>query len=512
MTSKAWAKPLILAILLCALGLFAFWFENKHKPEKEESAELDKKIFPIKDQSIAEITLLQNGKKIVIQCLDLEAKLCKAGDQSKWQIVEPLKAMADTTNVNALLSTLTHAEPKSTVDLKEETSEKKAALLKEYQLNTAVENFAKSTGYVQMKNANGEFYAVSFGTTYVTGDSFFAVTAKGKELKPETNTIYLIPNYFKEATGKDLTHWRNKKLFSIATSEIDSFSYTGKKTSVSGKKNENKWALDFTKPEKLTAVPGDVENVDNFLSVVTNTNARDFRFDNKQDAAAKKLLSKVQKIVMVEMKKGAETFQLELYMEPGTPPYHYVTVSNLDPVFEIDLSSGNRFEKDVKDFRLSKLLSSVERFQADQAVFSWTGKKDAPLKLLKKNGGWGTEEKEYQFKPAQMENLLDTLMNSRILRYIPRGQSLSGTPAVSLSLGDEKNPDKRKWTFFKAGRKIYAQDKEGDTVELTKEFSVKLPWNRKDFEKFPEPTAEEMPGGAHGHGHGDDHSHEGHSH
>lgn len=495
MTSKAWAKPLILAILLCALGLFAFWYENKAKPENEETADLEKKVFPIKNKSIAEIALFQNGKKTVMQCLDLDAKLCKPGDQSKWQITEPLKTQADVSNVNGLLSTLNHIEPKSAVDLKEETPEKRAALLKEYKLYDVVENLKKSTGYIQIKRADGEIVMLSFGENYVTGDSFFALVAKGKaeNIKPMSDTVYLIPNYLKESSGKELSHWRNKKLFSWSASEISSFSYAGSKTSFNAKKNENKWTLDFTKPTIQAGLPGDVENVDNFLSVIVNTNAKGFKFDNKSDPSAKAFIATLKHLIRLEIKKGEESLQFDFFEKSGGAPSYYALVNNLDPVFEVDQGANNRFNKDVKDFRLSKLLSSIERFQAVHAAFTWKNKKEAPLKLEKKSGNWNTDEKGYQFKPARIESLLDSLMNSRIESYVLKNKMTPGPDAVTLALGDEKTPEKRVWTFFKSSGKIYAKVHEGDTVELTHEFDKQLPWNRKEFEKFADITHESQP-------------------
>jgi len=85
----SWNRQLGLAAALFALGSLAYWLEYSHRPAKESADEQSKRVFHLKDTPIQSIKMHDGEKTIVLSCSDLSAKLCKPGDNSKWEIAEP---------------------------------------------------------------------------------------------------------------------------------------------------------------------------------------------------------------------------------------------------------------------------------------------------------------------------------------------------------------------------------------------------------------------------------------
>ncbi|MBI3533905.1 MAG: hypothetical protein HY072_00240, partial [Deltaproteobacteria bacterium] len=138
MTKLNWIKPLILAVVLIVISSAAYWLVNTHKPEHEQKEEDAKKVVKIKDTQLESIKVVVAEKYFVFKCLDLQNKtnkLCKPSDQSKWELVEPLKTNGDSANVNSFLSSLQYLSSQNTIDLSTESEEKRKSLLKEYKLD-----------------------------------------------------------------------------------------------------------------------------------------------------------------------------------------------------------------------------------------------------------------------------------------------------------------------------------------------------------------------------------------
>src|SRR5690606_5088104 len=91
MTSVSWAKQAVLAVLLFALGTFAYWQEFQRKPTQEKKGELSKRVFQLEDKQIAQIRYVDGKKSFALDCLDVAAQLCKPGSQGAWEITEPVK-------------------------------------------------------------------------------------------------------------------------------------------------------------------------------------------------------------------------------------------------------------------------------------------------------------------------------------------------------------------------------------------------------------------------------------
>lgn len=468
-----WRNQAVLAGTLFALGLGAYWLEFKRKPARESADEQSKKVFSLKDRQIQSVALLDpKGPRASFEfsCVDVAAKLCKPGDNSKWQLQAPLKFKADDSNVNSLVSTFNNLNATEVIDLKEETTEKRQALLKEYGLDAEVR---KGTGARKVKIVTdaGAFVA-HFGNTHPIGDSIFAVVEKDSQV--DEMRVFVVPSYFKSQFDHDITFWRDKKIFSFASNDVTGFELSGGKASIVAVRADGGWTLRSGTEE----LPGDIENIDNLISAIAFLSAKGFS-DARALQGAKKVLtlkiSTAAPIVLTLHGKG------DLKKPTGKL---YATVAGLDPVFELDPYTLDRLNKSPKDLRLTKLITSMDRFGARK--LEWSGKSMGEgVTQVSKDGKWtiqgGGKEISTTEKTTQ---LLDKLSGNRIREFLTGSVKGAGEPdGVTLKLFNDKEL-KRHLVFWKSGPKLYGRDllaKRKEALEIDPALISDLPWSRDDL-------------------------------
>ena len=487
MSQISWYRQLGLALLLFGLGSGAIWLEYKHKPAQEALEEQGKKIFQLSDHNkedlIQSIALISPQKRVILNCAEGASRTCKPGDNSKWEILDPLKAKADDSNVNSLVSSLNNLKSTESINLKEETPEKKAALLKEYGLDSTSR---KNTQQIRVKTAQGES-TLYLGLTHPIGESIFAIVEKGNS---NENSVYLIPTQFKSNLDHDLSHWRDKRLFSLSAQEIESFQIENPKGRFSAERKNGKWTLHAAQEE----LQGDIETVDSLLSTGVFLSAKSFLSDSKGDPKALSTLKGTSKVASLSIQQSKGTSKetpapllLNLFQkkDKGPTQHLYATVSNLDPVFEIDPSSLDRLNKSAKELRLSKLITSMDRFAAKHLEFSGTPIGPTSLKLSEKEGKWILESNKKEASKEKVQELLDKLSGNRIKDFLKGTAVPSGSKeGLILTLEDEKSSSKRQFVFWKNGDLLYAKDLLAPKEEaflVDKVLKDALPWNSTFF-------------------------------
>lgn len=482
MTQVNWTRQLGLAVALVALGSVAYWLEFKHKPQKEAAEEQTKHVFNLKESPVQSIIIHDGAKKVTLTCSDFAAKLCKPGDNSKWEMSEPLRLKADDSNANALLSTLNTLTSNETIELKDETAEKRAALIKEYGLDANARNQNKK---VEVTTSAGKT-TLDLGLPHPIGESLFAI------VNGDENRVLLIPNFFKSTFDHDLAYWRNKKLFTFGSHEVESFELTNSKTHLTAEKKEGKWILHIGSDE----LTGDIENIDNFLSTVTYLSAKNFVSDQKNDEKAKSVLKNLANIISIKLQKEQGTAKdrpepvlLTLFQKKKgqtTDPL-FATVSNLDPLFELEPFVRDRLDKNVKDFRLTKLITAMDRFSAKRLEISGAGWGSNPILFNNQDGKWIKASDKTEVPADKVTGILDKLSGNKIQEFltgsaIPIGEK----EGLKLTLGDEKTPEKRQLLFWKKESKLYARDlqsKRNEAFQVDPSLIEVLPWNPEFFTK-----------------------------
>jgi hypothetical protein len=507
MSHVSWNRQLGLAIALFSLGTLTYWLEFKHKPSQEAASEESKKLFVLKDSPVKSVSLTDAGKTLTLTCSDFATNLCKPGDNSKWEVSEPARLKADDANVNSLISALNNLTSNDVIDLKDETQDKKASLLKEYGLDPASLKMAKT---IKLTTNSGETL-LYFGQTHPMGDSVFAVqekvpagqTATGKI---DESHIYMIGTYFKANFDHDLAYWRNKKLFSISAREIASLKLEGgKEGSLMAEKKEGNWIL-HSKNEELD---GDIENIDNLLNAATFLSAKSFVSDNKGDAKAKAALAGFSKVLTVTLQKEQgqakelpAPVELNLFRKkPFTPTGKLLaTLSNLDPLFELDPSTQERMNKTAKDLRLTKLITSMDKFSAKRLEFSGKPIGGPPLVLKNENGKWLFQSDKTEASGDKVQNTLDKLSGNRIQDFmvgksIPAGEQ----DGLKVMIGDDKTEAKRHLIFWKKDGKLYARDLQPTRAKKSEAYLIDtavesgLPWTQDFFKVVKETKPEVKP-------------------
>ena len=499
-----WTKQAILAGALLALGTTAYWLEFKHRPETESKEEQNKKLFNLKDVKVDSLTLNDGtGRSFQINCSSQSAQLCKPGDNSKWELALPVKLKADDSNVNALVSALNNLAVTETVDLKDDSAEKRATLLKEYGLDAAT-RAQSSTRRIEVATPQGTT-VLYLGLHHPIGDSLFALTENvpaGQKAtgKVDDSKVYLVPTYFKSNFDHDLTYWRDKKLMTASAHEIESFDLAGPKGLTSGIRKDGQWTLKSGKGEEF---PGDIENIDNLLTAATYLTAKNFVADKKDDLKAKAALQGSRSVLTLVMRpekgQAKETptpLTLTLFQK-GTKLY--ATVSNLDPLYELEPTALDRLNKEFKDFRLTKLITSMERFTAKRIEIA--GKAlggGAPIVLKSADSKWTMEGEKTEPNSDKIQNLLDRLSGNRILEFssnVPAGE----TDGWNIKIADEKGELKRNLAFWKSGAKLYGRDllsKRTEAFVIDPSVNEVLPKSRDHFMKkdVPPSPAPGLPG------------------
>jgi hypothetical protein len=528
-TQVSWTKPLALAATLVVLGTTAYYLEYKRAPEQEEMAEAAKKPLNLKDVSVAQIRVVDGNRRYLFRCVDDAAKMCKPGDNSKWEMLEPIKAKADDSNVNALISSVSNLATQDTIDLKEEKDDKRVRLLREYRLDAPTRQ-APGARRVEITMASGEVRTLFLGDTHPVGETIFAGLAQGKDVAAQAfdeKLILLVPTYFKANFDHDLTYWRDKRLLALASHQIKGFKLDWAKAQLSGERNHAQWTL----KSKTGEMSGDIESVDSLINGAIYLSAKQFVSESKTDATAKKTLAGAKKAVTLTLQPEAPGTDAKgqtpepivvTFLEKGKKLY--ATVSSLDPVYELDAAAKTKVTKELKDLRMTKLITSMDRFTTKRVEVSG-GSLGAPVVLTQADGKWtnaaAPSAAEKEIDSDRLQGLLDKLAGNRIQGFlegakIPAGQD----QGLRLMLGDEKDSKKRELVFWKSGDRLLAKDmssKRGEAFEVDRVVKDALPWDREFFKKKPKPAADaaakppipmEAPGtDNHGHGPGDGHGH-----
>ena len=503
MSPVSWRRNLALAFALLALGSATYWHEFTLKPKQEAAEERGKKIFDLKDHPVESIRFVSKERTFAFKCLDIVSKLCKPGDNSRWLVTEPSEFKADDSNVNALVAALNNLVPSDTIDLKDETPKKRENLIKEYKLDP---ESRKSAGAMRITvtSVSGEIQNLLIGDVHPISGAHFSITASGTAKGESVNEarISMIPAAFNSNLDHDKGYWRDKKLLALDAYDIVGFDLKGTKGDIHGERTSGQWLISSGKE----SMPGDIENVDNMITAAAYLTAKQFASENKNDTQSRKALQGTRKVLTLSLhsKKGATGTEksvdtmLSFFEKPSPPPIKgapkknpspvlYATVSNLDPLYEIDAASRDRMDKGLKDLRLAKLLTSMDRFATKKIELDGPPI-GPPMDLVQKNAKWlkdGTE-----IDNGQVQELLDKISGNRIQEYLLGSNIPAGEEAgIKITFKDEAGATKQKLVFWKNGKKLYARDlksaQAGKKEALLVDTAIEgaLPWNKEFFKK-----------------------------
>jgi hypothetical protein len=479
--SPNWTRPVALAGVLTALSTTVYWLEFKKKPDSERMKEQERKVFLLDQNQVAQVTMIQGASLIQVGCLDLATKQCLAGTNSKWELRAPSKLRADEVNVQSLLSSLNNLLPIDSIDLSTETPEKRGQLLVQYGLS---EEQRKSAQRVEVVDDSGNRIALVLGDIHPMGESRFALVERAARDLPAVADarVLIVPMTIKEAIQKPLTHWRDKKILTLHSVEIANIRFKGSKTSFEAFKKDSQWTLSGKENDvSYQALPGDIENIDNWISALAYLSAREFAAEQKTSPEGRKALAGTKQVLEIALsKQGEKPIMLQLF-ERRTKDVEklFLTASNLDPVFELEPAARQRLEKSIQDLRLARLLGSMDRFNAREISFKSPSLGAAPVIFKKADSKWSRQGLTAQDDDSKVTTILDRLSGNKVRSFLPERKP--GKDALEISLLDEKSQVLRKLEFWKDGTKVLGRDllsKRHETLELEPSLGSTLPWDK----------------------------------
>jgi hypothetical protein len=498
-----WKKPLYLALTLGVVSSGVYWYEYTQKPKQEKQADSDRRALRLKDLPVASIRLVDGIRSFAFRCLDLEQGLCKAGDNSRWELTAPSKLKGDDANVNALISALTNLSPTETLDLSGEPKEKQASILKQTRLEDAS---IQTPDYrrIEVTLKSGDQRTLYFGESHPIGESLYARSSLDGAAK-----ILIIPTYSKNHFDRDLTYWRDKKIVSFLPSQVKSFTLRGSEGELQAERSEGQWLLRAGKE----TIPGDIEGVDSLLNAVGYLNAKGFASENKASPDALNRIRGAKKALTLSLTlekapapvaSGAPVVRTEEQLEmvllerkfpaakkgAAQPSLVFATVSTLDPLYELDSGALPRLDKKLKDLRLSKLLTSNDRFSIRKIRISGGPIGKNALSFLQKEAHWVLESGK-AIESKKVSDLLDRLSGNRIQDFVAAAPSSLENAGLTVELLDEKGEARRKLGFWKDAGSLWARDLKSarkEKLKVDRAIEEALPWTATFFDP-PAPVA-----------------------
>ena len=326
----------ILFVLLVGIGGYVFFTQDKDnapkKPEEHKLVDLSGSA----DVSKLVITDAA-GKKIVLQ---------RSGKD--WRLVEPVNALADATEVNALVDSLVSMKSNNQLDSKEASGPKTGLDKPAFTIDLTAKDKAMQ---------------VQFGDRLVVGNGVYTKVGG----KPE---IEVVPADVLDKIDKPASAFRQLKLLDVPSFDIKQFAITSKDGAMKLEKSGVDWSI--TSPEKI---PAEASAVTDLLGQLTGLKATSFVDDSAEGADAMKTPA-----LSVSFSTQAPSTQPAATQSTTQPAmttiafgdfdllkkHVYVKVSDSPFVARLNASALDAFQKKPLDLRDKKVLDvkteEVSRF------------------------------------------------------------------------------------------------------------------------------------------------------
>lgn len=260
-------RTLFVLMILAGLGAYVYFVEVKGKQAEEKAEKAAKRLVPIDKIDVERLEIVNAGKRMAVAKVD-----------GKWQMTHPVSAPADTSVVDAVLSSLTGAETKGSVTPEGDS-------LRAYGLHDPKLFFTVASADKTVKITVGRKSPVS-QDTYVKIDD-----------QPEI----LLTSTTLEATGnRKPDDLRDKQLFTFAAGDVTAVTVKDGAATVVVRRHGDGWLLES--PAKLEA---DASVADGLASDIANLRAAGWIAETATPAElAANGLAKPAVVIEAELKTG----------------------------------------------------------------------------------------------------------------------------------------------------------------------------------------------------------------
>lgn len=486
---------LVLSGVLILLSVFMYWFVYHKKPNDEKIEEVKKRLFmtDVKDE-LEKVSIRyktkEKDKEYDID-LDMECKenCALQNPNAKWDLLRPILFKADEGNIVSFVNTLSTTRINDSLLIEGE----RESFLSRFGLSNT--SRALRSIVVKLKNHTHQIFLGDEGA--VNDNLYLLVETDGKT----SNQVHIVPANIRASVNRSISHWRSKKLFSFAASQIQSFDLINTNGKITFNKND-KGNWDST--EKDRAI--DQQTVDTFVTGLVYMNAQEYLSDDKKSDFIKyKFPSKARNTLNLRVKppKGNEkdeikTIRLDLYEVSieKKPAKIFGIFNDKNFIVELDKTGTDKFNKKSSEFWDKNVLSLDQKKgirKIKTTLFDNDDKKKVSVVYSSKDDGiWEPETKG------------QTADSNMIVEALNRFQTLKVDSFSSIQK-PPKGSDRElsSWEFFdKEGKLVRSIVIYGDTekkndyyirfknspfsgviAKLEKATAIKLPINVKGFQK-----------------------------
>lgn len=406
-----------LLVVLIALGTYLYFVESKRTPGGDSPKK--EKVFTVESDKIEEISIKSESGE--------QTTLRKTG--ANWQIVSPVSAKPDDTELSGLTTNLSTLEIQSVVD-------ENAADLKEYGL-------AEPRVQVTFK-AGGQEHTLHIGQKTPPGSDLYAKRGHDKK-------VFLIASYLDSTFNRKTFELRDKAAIRVDRDKLDAIEIVTPARTVRFAKANGEWQITAPTPGRadfsaVEAVAGRVAGLQ--MKSIVATDAPDIKKFGLDKPAATVRLSTGSAQATLEI--GGKAEENSVYARDTSRPV----------VFTVDGSLLDDFKKDPFEYR-QKDLFDARSFNSTRLDIVRAGQTHTFEKTKSKNKEDQEEEKWRQVSPqardvdqAKAESLLSAITGAQATAFA--GAAKMDKPELTVTIKFDEGRKEERVTFWRSGTTAHA--------------------------------------------------------
>jgi hypothetical protein len=381
-----------LFLVFVVLGGYVYLTEFRGKEERQKQEQAKKKVFPVEDKDVTEITLIYPDRTITG---------VKKGEK-QWQITAPPGVEADSDEWEQLASNIPRIE-------REDTVAQNVQDLAQFGLK-------EPPVKLSAKTKDGKTLELLFGSENPKKTYNYATVPTG-------NDVFLTASNWAKTFTKTVSDLRNKKILEFETDDIDNVKVVEGAKELEAQKSGEDWQL-----KKPLDAKADNSEVSSFISSMRFARVNSFP-DPPVDAKTAGLEPPLVRITLHDGKAKAD--RAVLIGKTSSVDRYYARDASRDTIFIIDKEIVDKSRKPVFDWR-DKSITKLDRDKIDKVEIVRIAD---TLALLKAGSDWKLpDEKKLQWdKVSGMLNALD-FEKAKDIIDAPKALSIYGLDKPKLEV------------------------------------------------------------------------------
>lgn len=355
-----------LFLVFVVLGGYVYFTEFRGKEERQKQEQAKKKVFPVEDKDVTEITLVYPDRTITG---------VKKGEKH-WEMTSPPGIEADSDEWEQLASNIPRIE-------REDTVAQNVQDLAQFGLKDPPVKLSAKT-------KDGKTLELVFGAENPKKTYNYAKLPAG-------NDVFLTASNWAKTFTKNVSDLRNKKILEFETDDIDNVKIIESAKELEAQKSGEDWQL-----KKPIETKGDNSEISSFISSMRFARVNSFP-ESPVDAKTAGLEPPAIRITLHDGKAKAD--RTLLIGKTSSLDRYYARDGSRDTIFIIDKEIAEKARKPVFDWR-DKSVTKLDRDKIDKIEIV---RGTDMIALLKAGSDWKLpDNKKLQWdKISGMLNALD---------------------------------------------------------------------------------------------------------